>query len=108
MIQFTKNKQTGKYDVIGLVDEMKVGRDVTVTKADGTTTVVVLHTASKPFTAKFGPNEGKQVCIGAFSVKEDRGPTKVCWKCDKDFTYYDASTNHGDWENSYCGCLDQQ
>lgn len=64
-VQFTKNKQSGRYDAIGPVDLMKVGRDVVVTKADGTTT-----TASKPFIAKFGPNEGKQVCIGNMTTRE--------------------------------------
>ena len=104
MIQFTKNKQSGKYDVIGPVEEMIVGKDVTVTKADGTVTTVVLHTASKPFVAKFGPNAGKQVCIGACTSKKDRGPTKVCWECGREFTQYDANTSDGSWFESHCGC----
>ena len=64
MFQFTKNKQTGDYDVIGPAKEMVEGRIIDVTLKSGQTRKVRIRTTSSEFTAKFGPHEGKPVKIG--------------------------------------------
>jgi hypothetical protein len=64
-ITFTKNKQTGAYDVIGPEAAMREGYSVEVTKKDGTITIVTLGRVSRPFTAKFGPCAGMKVAIAS-------------------------------------------
>lgn len=64
---FTKNKQTGKYDVIGLADQMEEGATVAVTKADGSTSTVTLGRVSRPFTGKFGQLKGKRCAIASIA-----------------------------------------
>lgn len=61
MATFTKNKQTGKFDIIG--QGLVEGATVTVAKKDGSTTTVTIGKPSREFVAKFGPNEGKKVSI---------------------------------------------
>ena len=68
---FTKNKQTGNYDIIGLAGQFKSGDQVTVTKANGSTKTVTVDRVSKPFVAKFGTNEGKQCVIA--TIQSTRG-----------------------------------
>lgn len=63
MATFTKNNRTGKFDVIGTVDEMHEGQMV-VTKKSGDTTTVFVSRLTRPFVSKFGPLKGKQCQIG--------------------------------------------
>lgn len=70
MASFTKNKNTGNWDVIGPVAEIEEGCFCKVTKADGSTTTVTIGKVSKAFIAKFGPHKGKECVIG--TVKEEK------------------------------------
>jgi hypothetical protein len=36
--------------------------------------------------------------------KSGNAETKQCWECGCSFTYHDARSNGGDWQDSYCGC----
>lgn len=63
MNTFTKNKQTGEFDVIGLKQDLQEGMPATVKKASGDRTTVMIGKTSKPFTAKFGPNQGRTCVI---------------------------------------------
>jgi hypothetical protein len=67
MATFTKNKQTGAYDVIGSPDEIRAGGWCEVSKKSGGVERVPISRVSKPFTAKFGPNEGQTVVIGTIA-----------------------------------------
>lgn len=31
-------------------------------------------------------------------------PQRRCWECGCLFTYEECRRNHGDWNDSYCGC----
>lgn len=79
MPHFTKNKSTGKYDVIGLANEMRVG-DVVVTKKDGTETTVSVRKVSRTFLAKFGAYKGQQCRIGTIQTN----PVKRRYHYDED------------------------
>jgi len=72
MASFTKNKRTGSYDVIGLSSEVKVG-EVVVTKRDGTKKTVYVSEVSKPFTGKYGENQGKPCVIGRIAQRAYQG-----------------------------------
>lgn len=74
MVTFTKNNQTGNYDVIGPVNEIGVGQ-VVVTKKSGEKTTVTVSRVSKPFVAKFGDHKGKECCIGTVAAKSSNGYT---------------------------------
>lgn len=63
MITFTKNKQTGKYDIIGPAGELREGAVVTVSCRSGKTKQVTVGRVSRPFVAKFGPLAGQKVAI---------------------------------------------
>ena len=67
MAAFTKNKQTGNYDVIGTPEEISEGEWTEVTKADGCRKSVPIGRVSKPFTAKFGTLKGQQAVIGTIA-----------------------------------------
>lgn len=97
MLKFMKNKQTNKFDVIGLVADLTSGSTVEVTRADGSVTEVVLGRVSKPFTAKFGPHEGKEVAIAVVAEYLPEGksvePPPVSTKADE---RYDAAFTDDD------------
>lgn len=69
MNTFMKDKNTGKYAVIG--PTVQVG-EVTVTKKDGSTTEVEVESVSRDFEGKFGENKGVMVRIGTL-VPNDSG-----------------------------------
>ena len=71
MTTFTKNKQTGNYDIIGLVTEVAVGQ-CRVTKKDGTTKWVTISRVSRPFVGKFGPLKGQQCVIGTVQSQREQ------------------------------------
>lgn len=77
MINFTKNKRTGRFDVIGPVSELRVG-NVIVTKKDGSTSEVEVLRLSRPFVAKFGPNEGKECVIGTVADRRTDHTSQYC------------------------------
>ena len=66
---FTKNKRTGKFDVIGLKEEVAIG-DVVVTRKDGTESVVWVYSVSRSFTGKYGENKGQDCVIGRIGRRE--------------------------------------
>lgn len=107
---FTKDKKTGKFDILGPIEFMKKGNHVTVTKADGSESEAILGEIGKPFIAKFGPLAGSEVAIGKIATKQESQqgdrprPTKKCWECGQEFSFHDAQVNDGDWNDSYCGC----
>lgn len=74
MSAFMKNKQTGKFDVIGLSSEVVIG-DVAVTKKDGTKKTVYIYDVSKPFVGKYGANKGKNCAIGKVGRRDSNGNT---------------------------------
>lgn len=91
MVTYTKNKQTGRFDLIGLQSELREGAVVTVSLASGKTKKVTVGRVSKPFLAKFGNNQGKQCVIatvassggGQGDGKRDGGPrgSRPCYMC---------------------------
>jgi hypothetical protein len=93
MTTFTKNKKTGKFDVLGFPTDVQAGRNVTVTKRDGTTTTVSVERVTKPFVAKWGELAGREVVIG--TVKR-RGYTRA----KRDSRGYVTDRGHYD---GYCG-----
>ena len=68
MITWTKNKQTGNFDVFGPADELKVGT-VTVTSKSGDTQQVEVTRVSKVMVGKFGDNVGKDCVYGYLDGK---------------------------------------
>ena len=86
MISYTKNKQTGYFDIIGPSSEMVEGRTVTVTLASGATKRVTVGKVSKPFEARFGANVGKSVCIAKIMSSGSavsRNGGNVCAECGR-------------------------
>ena len=70
MPQFKLNKESNRYDVIGLESEVKPGELCEVTLKSGATRVVEIDKVSKPFMAKFGDLSGKQAVIGTVMQHE--------------------------------------
>ena len=85
MVTYTKNKQTGNFDIIGLASELSEGKTVTVTLASGATKRVIVGKMSKAFEAKFGANVGQSVCIAKVSSNgsASRGGGNVCADCGR-------------------------
>ena len=73
MAQWKKNKETDRYDVIGLSSEVKPDQLCEVTLKNGSTKVVEIDKVSKPFMAKFGDLAGKQAVIGTVKERQDNG-----------------------------------
>ncbi len=71
MASYKKNKESGKFDVIGTVEEINPGQKVTVTKKDGTTKVETVVTASVVFNGLYDPYKGKSCRIGTIWRKGD-------------------------------------
>lgn len=71
MPTFSKNRNTGQYDVLGEVGEIQIG-PVTVNLKSGATRDVVVSRISSPFTAKFGELTGKQ-CVFGTVAEADSG-----------------------------------
>lgn len=78
MVTFTKNKQTGQYDVIGPVSEVAIG-SVCVTKRSGESTTVHVSRVSKSFVAKFGPSAGQPCRIGTVAAQRQRRDSAYCY-----------------------------
>jgi len=69
LVTFSRNKRTGRFDVVGPVDQVVVG-DVTATKRDGTTKTVYVYNVSKPFVGKWGPTKGIECVFGSVGTRE--------------------------------------
>lgn len=78
MNTFTKNKQTGNWDIIGPeVARSREGDTLTVTKSSGETTTVNIGRPSKIFLAKFGRHAGQRVAIAR--VKKSSPKKRRIW-----------------------------
>jgi len=69
LVTFSRNKRTGKFDVVGPVDQVQVG-EVTAEKRDGTTKTVYVYRVSKPFIGRFGETKGMQCVFGSVGTRE--------------------------------------
>ena len=70
MAQWKKNKETDRYDVLGLVSEVKPQELCEVTLKNGSTKVVEIDKVTKPFMGKYGDLEGKSCVIGTVMQHE--------------------------------------
>lgn len=77
MTSWTKNKQTGQWDVIGLESEVKQGQNVTVKNSKGEIKIVSVEKISKPFLANYGQNSGKRCVIAAIGADKRRATCNV-------------------------------
>jgi len=59
---FTRNKQSGRYDVMARPG-LTLGDWITVERKDGVKRAVQLDQCGKPFIAEYGPLTGRLVCI---------------------------------------------
>jgi len=77
LVTFSRNKKTGRFDVVGPVDQVQIG-SVDVAKKDGTTKTVTVYKLSKPFVGKFGPTKGMECVFGTVG-RADYNREDYCW-----------------------------
>lgn len=87
-IRFTKNRQSGEFDIIGLFTEMpKKGQLAVVEKRDGSTSEVRVGDWGNAFVSQFGEHSGEQVVIAKVQKEEQSpqpgsgAPGTVCRSC---------------------------
>lgn len=66
-VTFSRNKRTGRFDVVGPADIIRPGELIEVVKRDGTTKRVRVAMVSKEFVGQFGPNEGLTCVFGTIA-----------------------------------------
>ena len=69
---WTRNKKTGKWNILAVGDHWKEGDTLTVYKKDGSSQEVVAGRCSKPFEGKYGPTAG-QMCQFITPARRDGG-----------------------------------
>ena len=80
MPTFSKNRNTGQYDVLGEVGAVHIGA-VTVNLKSGATRDVTVCSISSPFVAKFGELKGKQCVFGTVAEAGEPVPVPATAYC---------------------------
>jgi len=100
MATFTKNRRTGNYDVLCPAG-VSSGSRVTVTKRDGSTSLVTIDRVSKPFVAKFGPLTGRKAVLCTIAHTPRNDGSVRCRHCGE-------RTPEGDDWCMACGAADYE
>lgn len=80
--QFTRNRQTGAFDVITTDVNVKRGDTITVTKKNGTETIVLIDYVGREFVGRFGAFAGVPTVICRTRAANRRAANRTrCREC---------------------------
>ena len=72
MVTFSKNTQTGEWDLLGPAEALKTGEVVEVHKLNGTTKAVRVAIVSRPFTGTYGETAGVEMAFASIASNQDQ------------------------------------